>query len=178
MTEEKKTANVCSYEGCTFPDSGVCAMHNIEVERRKDMKEVLDTVPMINKKVSWILGVLSIIGVLVGGNYLYTTSIKQDLRGDQLQAEKRSNAADGALSEKIRSLTEVTGNLASGMASQRTALNYQLREFTRLNDSLEAILKKQVEHEETLDKEFNDWLEEHEALQNRDRPQSPGADDL
>lgn len=69
--------NSCSYPNCSFEESGHCSKHDVEVERRTNLSKLVnalaDKVDQMTKKQNWVLGVLTLSGVIILGSYAYTT---------------------------------------------------------------------------------------------------------
>lgn len=150
MQEEK-----CQVEGCQMEETGVCALHDVEVERREGMKTLVDKIPTILNRVNIIMSASGLIMLLITGSFLYTTITKDDLR-DDMSLMKKSHSSD---MEFMRdTVIRLTGSVSSmkTMHTQSMKKTTSLTEKTsQLNDILKDVLLSQKEHESSVSDEID-----------------------
>lgn len=113
MTAEEKQS--CSVPGCDFDKTGVCGVHKYEVERRKDTeanaKEREARVQKIDLKLNWVLGFLTIISLVVGGNFTYARIVDQG-----------SSVGDADLKKEITLVVKTVNTLAQTVNTLATSI--------------------------------------------------------
>jgi hypothetical protein len=144
----------CEIDGCQMQDTGVCALHDVEVERRKGMKELVDLIPAILTRLNIMTGTTIFVGIIMVGSFAYTTLVKNELKNDAVRIQQENNAA-------VSELRSLVHEIAVTQGKNIQAQDSQLRELARLNNSLEGILDRQVRHEESvnsrIDHRFDSW---------------------
>lgn len=133
----------CEIEGCQMEDSGVCALHDIEVERRLSMKALVDRIPSLLTKLNVLIGTTAFVGVIIAGSFAYTTLVKAELREDIHVTKKVYDKGMGELRSIVQTLAIVQGR-------REETFTVQLRELARLNNTLETIVERQREYEDSL----------------------------
>ncbi len=72
----------CSVDGCQVQSTGVCALHGVEVERREQTQKAVAEIPNLVVMSKTILGCLSLLIIIVSGNFYYTKEVKADVAAD------------------------------------------------------------------------------------------------
>ena len=125
MTEEHKVK-------CSFGDDGMCALHGIEVERRKGMEILTANIPKIltwqNRIVGWSL----LVTVFVAGAYAYITDIKNEMKREYAEGI-------GATSVEIKIITKQLDQLSTGQARVEERYEALLRSLTEMNSSINTL---------------------------------------
>jgi len=77
---------------CSVTKDGVCALHGIEVERRKNVKEGLDSIaskmPFLLSSINKLLAFQVLLLVIMGGSYAYTRDVSQSAENHNAEAKK------------------------------------------------------------------------------------------
>ncbi len=118
---------------CNVVKDGVCALHGVEVERRRavrdNIEEIQKKMPFLLSSINKLLAFQVILIVIMGGSYTYTRDVSQsaDIHARDARAEILS------LSESVNSLKAI---------SARTDERYLsvLRELEVLNRHMTALL--------------------------------------
>lgn len=134
----------CDIEGCQMSETGVCALHDVEVERRKGMKELVDKIPDIMTKLNWVLGASigasSLAIVILIGSYTYTNIVKVSLKKDIQSVQSTTLEDNKFIRETVLSLTH---NVATLQAMQAQSI----KETKELKDVLKNVSDKQESYE-------------------------------
>lgn len=149
LREEK-----CNVDGCQMEDTGVCALHDVEVERRASMKVLVDKIPSIMTKLNIIIGTTGLVGMIIAASFVYTTMVKSDLR-DDISSYKTENRASVT---ELRSLVhEIAVTQGRNIQAQET----QIQQLSKLNGSLSNIIDRQMQYENSINKRidsrFDSW---------------------
>lgn len=149
-------------ERCTFEQSGFCVAHQSEIDRREAMEKIIsklwdEILPSLMTKMNWTLGVLTLVGIFVLGSYTYTYITDQNQRGSTAEVIRHSDKADDNLRVMIAQVTKTVNTLAQNVSYQQAENKSYLREFSRLNDSLEKLVNKQSKHEEVVERQLDEW---------------------
>jgi hypothetical protein len=115
------------HDECNFMETGVCGMHNVEIERRKSSEKIFKATS-------------GLILLALGASFMYTTLSKQStdisiqetrLRAETLFSELRSSQASA--NQSIADLSRV-------VARNEGALNPLIRELSDLNSALKNVM--------------------------------------
>lgn len=132
----------CEIEGCQINKDGVCALHNIEVERREGMKELVEKIPDIMTTINRLVGLSSLFLFVVAGSFTYTYISKIELEKEiALGLKDRNQQVDNML-DSINRLTMVVGR------NESQAKNTMDR-IDRLSKTLEKYVE--VQRQERLE---------------------------
>ena len=137
--------DTCKIDGCQMEETGICAMHGIEVERRENMKENVDKIPSILTRMNIMFGTMGVWSLIIVAAFLYTRDTKQELRFDT--ADLRQDLLE--TSKNINELAVITGE-------QGTLQSILLSETKDLNVSLRKLVDKQVAHEQKVNEQLYD----------------------
>ena len=144
----------CSINGCQMEDTGVCALHDVEVERRTNMKILVDRIPSIMTKLNIIIGTTGLVGMIIAASFVYTTLVKSDLKQD-INSYKSENRAS------VTELRSLVHDIAVTQGRNIQAQETQLDHLSRLNTSLATIVERQNQHEDSvnrrIDTRFDAW---------------------
>ena len=144
----------CDVNGCQMEETGVCALHDVEVERRESMKALVNKIPGIMTRLNLILGTTGSIGMIIAASFLYTSMVKTELRQEiTLQRQEGSVSVS-----KIRSLVH---DIAVTQGKNIQAQKFQLKQLSRLNTSISNMLERQETFEDLINKRidarFDSW---------------------
>jgi hypothetical protein len=110
-------------------ERGFCDAHGVEVERRRNMQDLVDQIPRILTAVNTIKGTLlgfSILIVLVlSGSFLYTSTVAD-----------RSEKADMVFQERQLKIATQLADLARAVSISETRHDYLLEQIKELNTNL------------------------------------------
>lgn len=142
----------CTVAGCNVEETGVCALHNIEVERRKNTEKVIEAIPGLVKFMHLTIGgliVISVIGLAVVSGFAWyvnkTTSSTYKKVEEQAQAQKEH---EDKYSKKFERTTREVSELASKMDTY-TDTNQQFIEEMRADRAKAwGLIEKYVEKEQ------------------------------
>lgn len=134
----------CEVDGCQIDKTGVCAMHGIEIERRrntdKELAELKDTAKSlattsadISSKQSRLYGLLTVAVLVVSASFVYTTITW--IENSSAQRESR---------EQIRQLIGSTHEL---LAITNTH-----------SEAIQNIVKRQEKHEKLIEKQLDNYI--------------------
>ena len=126
MEEDQKSTE------CSFGKDGMCALHGVEVERRKNMELLTSSIPRIltwqNRIVGWSL----LVTVFVLGAYAYTNEVKNEIRVEYA-------AGIGSTSAEIKIMTKQMEQLSTGQARTEERYASLLRSITEMNSSINTL---------------------------------------
>lgn len=143
----------CSVDGCKMEETGVCALHDVEVERRQNMKDSVDRIPYIMTKLNMILGTSFLIGVLIVGSFTYTTITKNDLRQDMTMMETKTT-------KNIEFMRDTVLNLTSSVSNLKTMQLENIKNSDKLNASLQQLILQQRDYEYESKKRIDNKIED------------------
>jgi len=125
-------------EKCTFVQSNgmVCALHGVEVERRKSTSEMvakLERTTNALTKFMWTMVGISFLGSLVlAGSYTYTSNVERTLGARQDVARGKIEALHGDVT---------TTKMSIAVTEDRYLRIYQ--QLDKISDSIEKLTEKQ-----------------------------------
>lgn len=102
---------------CDFQKTGVCAFHNVEIERREDYKK--STKEYVNN----ILGILIVVMI---GSFTYTAI-----------SNSASETADSELRNMVRDLAVTVADLSETVAYEKGAVGPLVKQLERFNNNVE-----------------------------------------
>lgn len=132
-------------EKCTFgQNGGVCALHGVEVERRKNVSETISrmvgAVESLNSNVGNLSGFknmmigVSFLGLLVlSGSYYFTADVKRDISVKQ-----------EATAVKLEIVTAQVANIATAVAVSEARHNAVLSQLEALNQYMKTIAVREA----------------------------------
>jgi len=123
--EPEKEGNL---KGCSFSEDGVCKLHGVEVERR------VKSVAIQN----WLLGWSVLVMVFVGGAYIYTREVKNDIN---IRHAYDTNSANTSIKE----LAKQVEALMNGQTRTEERYESLLRAITDMNANISALMYLQFE---------------------------------
>ena len=122
---------------CSFGEDGQCALHGIEVERRKNMQALTDNIP---KMLTWqnrIVGWSVLVTVFVGGAYIYAKEIRDDVMS-RYTASVATTAAD------MKMIADQVSALGNGQARTEERYEALLRSITDMNTNISTLTYLQL----------------------------------
>ena len=132
-------------EKCTFGEDGQCALHGIEVERRKNMQVLTDNIPKILTWQNRIVGWSVLITVFVGGAYVYTREVRDDMKTQYA-------ASIVSASNDMKKISDQVSALATGQARTEERYESLLRSITDMNNNIATLTYLQLK-ERDMDEE-------------------------
>ena len=126
-------------EKCTFGQDGtVCALHGVEVERRKttaDLVIKLERTTNALTRFMWTMVGVSLLGAMVlAGSYSYTSNVERNLGA-------RQDVARGKIETLSREVTKANTNLA--VTEDRYLRIYQ--QLDKISNKLETMAGRQTQ---------------------------------
>jgi len=131
---------------CTFGEDGQCALHGIEVERRKNMQVLTDNIP---KMLTWqnrIVGWSILVTLSIGGAYVYTKEVRDDMKA-QYAASVITASSD------MKRVSDQVSALATGQARIEERYDALLRSITDMNNNIATLTYLQLK-ERDMDQEL------------------------
>jgi len=122
---------------CSFGEDGQCALHGIEVERRKNMQALTDNIP---KMLTWqnrIVGWSVLVTLFVGGAYIYAKEIRDDVMA-RYTASVATTAAD------MKKISDQVSALGNGQARTEERYEALLRSITDMNTNISTLTYLQL----------------------------------
>ncbi|BDD88688.1 hypothetical protein [Desulfofustis limnaeus] len=111
---------------CDIEKTGVCAFHNVEVERRKNMNELVKSIPKLLTAMNRTIGVLTFIGIVIAGSFVYTRDTDRSaINRDQLLEQRISEIANQV--SRLSVAVQVSEAKQAALVQQLTQLNEHLR---------------------------------------------------
>lgn len=130
---------------CNVTEDGVCALHNVEVERRKNQQVQVDKIPTLVKLVYTILGTNALMTTMLIGSYVYTHDVK-------MSAELRDNA----IIKKLETMTSEVSDMNLALARHEGEYRGLLQQMGTFNTNLLAIDNKLAKILEIRLKNYNE----------------------
>lgn len=125
---EDVTERECVLESCHFSEDGVCKLHGVEVERRAKSVAIQN----------WLLGWSVLVMVFIGGAYVYTREVKNDIN---IRHAYDINSA----TTDIKDLAKQVEALANGQARTEERYESLLRAITDMNANIATLTYLQFE---------------------------------
>jgi len=147
MVDENKAPTECSMEGCHYSEDGVCSLHGVEVERRKNIQVLADNIPKLLTTQNWLLGWSVLVMIFIGGSYLYIREVKNDIN---IRHAYDINSA----TTNIKDLAKQVESLANGQTRTEERYESLLRAMTDMNANIATLTYLQFE-KKTDDKSRN-----------------------
>jgi len=122
---------------CSFGEDGQCALHGIEVERRKNMQTLTDNIP---KMLTWqnrIVGWSVLVTLFVGGAYVYAKEMRDDVMS-RYAASVATTAAD------MKMIADQVSALGNGQARTEERYEALLRSITDMNTNISTLTYLQL----------------------------------
>lgn len=152
---EKK--GVCEIKDCKMDETGVCALHGVEVERRRSTEAQIAELKAIGGRMAessegmkgnqkWILGVLTVYSILILGSYAFTSSL-------WYFASQRNASAD----QRINSNAETVSALLQYSKNHEKTTDNIIRTMDNINNSLRIYFDKQTEFKYETKRKFDAW---------------------
>jgi len=118
---------------CSYGDDGLCALHGVEIERRKNVEAlVVENIPKILTWQNRIIGWSLLVTLFIGGAYAYIGIVKADMK---LQyAESVGNA-----SADIKIMSKQLEQLSTGQARTEERYESLLRSITEMSNSISTL---------------------------------------
>ena len=117
---------------CSYAEDGMCALHGVEVERRKNMEVLVENIPKIltwqNRIVGWSL----LVTIFVAGAFAYISEVKQDMKVQYAEGI-------GSTATEIKILGKQFEQLATGQARTEERYEALLRSVTEMNNSINTL---------------------------------------
>jgi arginine utilization protein RocB len=138
--EEKQQPCEMAQLSCDIEKTGVCAFHNVEVERRKNMNELVQSIPKLLTAMNRTIGVLTFVGLVIAASFIYTRDTDQSaINRDQLLEQRISDIA--AQVSRLSTAVQVS-------EAKQAALVLQL---TQLNEHLRIVIKNEANNDNQID---------------------------
>ena len=123
-------------------DTGVCAMHQIEVERRKPLKYIPELLTFMNRMKGWAF----VITIMIVGSYGYTTISKGETKGDiersKAEIKQDLNKVEKELKTEMKELTVNVNKLTISVTRNEERHKSLLEQLERQNEIMMDLLKK------------------------------------
>lgn len=123
---------------CHMSDTGVCAVHNVEVERRENMKELVKHIPKIMSAINRMLGFSLLLIFIIGGAFAYT----RDTGANSRERDAKLEAKVNTLAEQVA----VLSNAVSASNERNNAFVSQMQDLKVQLETMNLYLKDIVLH--------------------------------
>jgi hypothetical protein len=110
----------------TCMESGFCAVHNVEIERRKNLETLTANIPKILTITNRMLGYSLLLVVILAGGFAYTTIVSQ-----------RSESADKNFQERLDRVSTQISELAKAVAVTEARHDNLVDQLRELNKNLD-----------------------------------------
>jgi hypothetical protein len=114
---------------CNVAHDGVCALHGVEVERRKHTAQIAENIPGILTTMNRMVGYSVLVSLVVTAGFIYIRDVKQ-----QVDYSYEIHKSDIAL------ITSQIRDLATTSARSEEKYASILREIESLNSQIRAIV--------------------------------------
>lgn len=114
---------------CKIAEDGVCALHGIEVERRKQTAQMVENIPGILTNMNRIIGYSVLVSLIIVGGFVYIRDVKQ-----AVDYSHEMHKSDMAL------ITAQIGALTTTAARSEEKYVAMLRELENLNGQIRVLI--------------------------------------
>ena len=119
---------------CSYGQNGaVCALHGVEVERRKSTSEMVAklerTMNILTRFMYTMTGVALLGGMVLAGSYYYTSDVAKTLADRQDVARQKIDALDGSVA-RVNTALAVSEDRYARILVQLDAINRSLVKLT------------------------------------------------
>jgi hypothetical protein len=114
---------------CNVAHDGVCALHGVEVERRKQTAEIAQNIPGMLTTMNRIIGYSVLVTLVVAGGFIYIRDVKQ-----QVDYSLELHKSD------ITMLTAQISALTTTVARSEEKYSSILREMENLNGQIRSLI--------------------------------------
>lgn len=118
---------------CNVHETGVCAMHQVEVERRKNdnenLRKLMDLIPKMLTRINTMVGYSLLATLLIVGGFYYSSEIKADSHEADSKIRSSIDKHEVGTDRRINQLTTQVTELTVAMArseEKHTALMTQM----------------------------------------------------
>lgn len=110
---------------CNFSRDGVCGLHGVEVERRKNMQNLTDTIPNLLTSMNRIIGYSTLLSMVIIAGFVYIRDVKQAVDYSHEMHKSDINRINNQISE-----------LTTTAARSEEKFTAMLRELENLNGKI------------------------------------------
>jgi hypothetical protein len=114
---------------CKIAEDGVCALHGIEVERRKQTAQMVENIPGILTNMNRIIGYSVLVSLIIVGGFVYIRDVKQ-----AVDYSHEMHKSDMAL------VTAQISTLTTTAARSEEKYVAMLRELENLNGQIRVLI--------------------------------------
>ncbi|MGV0961845.1 MAG: hypothetical protein ACOYB1_18625 [Limnohabitans sp.] len=114
---------------CNVAHDGVCALHGVEVERRKHTAQIVENIPVLLTTMNRIIGYSVLVTMVVAGGFVYIRDVKQ-----QVDYSHEMHKSD------ITLITSHVSALTTAVARSEEKYSSILREMENLNNQVRLIV--------------------------------------
>lgn len=114
---------------CNIAKDGVCALHGIEVERRKQTAQMVDNIPGILTNMNRIIGYSTLISLIIVAGFVYIRDVKQ-----AVDYSHEMHKSDMAM------ITAQISTLTTTAARSEEKYVAMLRELENLNGQIRVLI--------------------------------------
>lgn len=114
---------------CDFNQTGVCAFHNVEVERRRNSDEMVKNIPKLLTITNRLLATVALIMTIIGASFLYTRDTGVD-----------SVNRDVVLENKLSSVIAQVSSLSTAVRVSEAKHEALVSQLATLNGNLSSLI--------------------------------------
>ncbi len=126
---------------CNVHQDGVCAMHNVEVQRQNTTDEKLGVIPGLQRSIAYMLGYAVLASLVLIGAFYYT----QEGRAESIQRDLKLREAivsvDKKTEKKIEKLTEQVQKLTTAMVKNETRHDALLSKVESMMEYMKLLIR-------------------------------------
>ena len=132
---------------CNIHKDGVCAMHNVEVERRTNTDRKTDVLPGIIAKINYMFGYAALASLVLIGAFYYTQETRAEAIDRDLKLREAIVMVDSKTEIKLRQLTVEVKKLTIAMIKNETRHEALIEKVESMMDYMTLLIR--TKHPET-----------------------------
>jgi hypothetical protein len=117
---------------CNVAKDGVCALHGVEVERRRQTAVIAESIPGLVKNMNKMIGYLTLISLVIIAGFIYIRDVKQSV-----DYSHSMHKADLAM------VTNQLSALATTTARSEEKYTAMMRELENLNGQIRVYISNE-----------------------------------
>ncbi len=148
MGEKVKEVFVDRRRSCNVHNDGVCAMHNVEVQRQDSTDKTLNTIPGLQRSIAYMLGYAVLASLVLVGAFYYTQETRAESSKRDMQLRAAIVSVDKKTERKIDKLTEQVSALTTAMVKNEARHEALIERVGSMMDYMTLLI--QTKHPETI----------------------------
>lgn len=132
--------NECPNPKCEVMESGVCALHNVEVERRKNMSELVNNIPQMLTKLNKLIGIMTYFGIALSASFVFAAGAFIYTWTTSKQIEEISFSIKDKTDQKIDRLTDEVNRVVRVASLNEFKYSTVVQELEKLNKNVKEMI--------------------------------------